>query len=70
MYTCTRGVVLRGTPPSARVLTDTDIKPKPQVLLGPVLDTHEKGINYICKDTGIFTGKPTLLSWRKKISKW
>lgn len=22
-------------PPSARVLTDTDIKPKPQVLLGP-----------------------------------
>ena len=38
-----------GTPPSARVLTDTDIKPKPQVLLGPVLDTHEKRINYICK---------------------
>ena len=41
-----------------------------ELILGPVLDTHEKGINYICKDTGIFTGKPTLLTWRKKISKW
>lgn len=40
---------------------------KPQVLLGPVLHTHEKGINYLCEHTGTLIGKPTLLSWRNRL---
>ena len=58
------------TLPSARLFADTYIQPKPQVLLGPVLDTDEKGINYICKDTGILQGNLLYCPGEKKISKW
>lgn len=40
---------------------------KLQILLGPVLNTREKQIDYACKHTEIPIGKTTLLSWKDRL---